>query len=156
MEQWKDVVGYEGFYEVSNLGRVRNTKTGLLKKLSPNHHDYLKVKLGTKSHFVHRLVAAAWVGPRPAGCDVNHKDHCRQNNRAENLEWVTRLGNSHHAMNAGRLHRGEQITSAKLTTTQVLEIRSAVGCTRKELAEKYGVGRQQISKILLGRLWTHV
>ena len=109
MEEWKAIKGYEGIYEVSNLGRVRS-KNGEMTS-HPNSDGYLRVRLwknGEKHQFfVHRLVADAFVvNPNPEVNDVvNHLDCDIHNNSAENLEWTTRSGNMLHAYENGRLDR---------------------------------------------------
>lgn len=96
-ELWRDVQGYEGLYEVSNLGEVRSlpraTTSG--KTLTPNNSGkgYLQVALykngKSKRLLVHRLVAQAFV-PNPLNLSsVNHKDENKKNNRFDNLEWCT-------------------------------------------------------------------
>lgn len=105
-EIWKDVVHYEGLYEVSNLGRVRSTST---KKIKPQHSNYNK-KTGQggymvvnlwkfnkgKNEYVHRLVAMAFI-PNPNNLpQVNHKDEVKTNNEASNLEWVTSKQNNNY------------------------------------------------------------
>jgi hypothetical protein len=100
MTEWKAVVGFEGLYEVSNTGLVRNRKG---KTLSPYMHRerYLKVSLynsdGVKKNFpVHRVVAIAFI-PNPLGLsDVNHKDLNCENNNVENLEWLSHEDNYQH------------------------------------------------------------
>lgn len=101
-EVWKPVKGYEGLYEVSSLGRVRSVKRNLVMHPHPRRHGYLAVMLygkgghktrNFKQFSVHRLVAEAFI-PNPDNLpEVNHKDECKTNNCAENLEWVTRLEN---------------------------------------------------------------
>lgn len=95
MEQWKDVVGYEGLYEVSNLGNVRNKQTGkVLKPKLGKRWGYYMVnlykdnKISTKT--IHRLVALAWI-PRVDGDkdQINHINEIKTDNRVENLEWCT-------------------------------------------------------------------
>lgn len=110
MENWKNVVGYEGYYEVSDLGNVRSvTRVKRGKVLSPSkrQHGYLGVQLygkgGNARKFrtfsVHRLVAEAFI-PNPENKpEVNHKDEDKTNNRVENLEWVSHKEN----MNRGTL-----------------------------------------------------
>ena len=114
-EIWKDIEGYEGIYQVSNLGRVRSLdryitrphpKTGVPMQYFQRGRDikpamqkggYLFVGLKDKPRKqlvnVHRLVAKAFVPGYFEGADVNHKDCDRTNNRADNLEWVTRREN---------------------------------------------------------------
>lgn len=95
MEEWKDVVGYEGLYEVSNLGRVRNKQTGkVLKPKLGKRWGYYTINLckdkkrSTKT--IHRLVALAWI-PRVDGDkdQINHINEIKTDNRVENLEWCT-------------------------------------------------------------------
>lgn len=95
-EIWKDVVGYEGYYQVSNLGNVKSLNwrnVGCAKNLwlKPHNKGYLQVELakgGIKKCFVvHRLVATAFI-PNPCGYpQVNHKDENKRNNCVSNLEW---------------------------------------------------------------------
>lgn len=117
MEVWKDVVGYEGFYQVSNLGNVKSfarevpyktygtwkmrTVPGRIMKPYKNESGYLLVTLtkpdSRKLCKVHRIVAEAFIeNPESKRC-VNHKDGNKENNCVENLEWVTYSENMHHA-----------------------------------------------------------
>lgn len=107
-EIWKDIPGYEGKYQVSNLGNVRHLLkerrvTIIIHKrlLRPGKdRDYLKVALRghgrSTTYRVHRLVAKAFIG-NPIGKEVNHIDGNGKNNTVENLEIVTRLENMQHA-----------------------------------------------------------
>lgn len=104
-EQWKDIPGYEGRYQVSDKGRARGAK-GLLAQQIQNSgytivHLYLSGKRSVR--LVHRLVAEGFAVGRFDGAHVNHKDCDRRNNTASNLEWVTRSENMYHASAAGRL-----------------------------------------------------
>lgn len=95
-EIWKDAVGFEGHYKVSNLGRVM-TKRGLIRKLRLNS-GYWVVDLSvgpvkSNNRSVHRLVAEAFI-PNPEKLPiVRHKDNCRTNARADNLQWGTSKDN---------------------------------------------------------------
>ena len=110
-EEWRDVVGYEGRYQVSNQGRVKSLERIIIKKdgrkftvkervLKPcdNGRGYLYISLsdGTgehKRHYIHRLVGEAFVPNPLEEEDVNHKDENPSNNHASNLEWVTHKEN---------------------------------------------------------------
>jgi len=105
MEIWKDVKGFEEIYQVSNLGRIRSfarNPRGVILSLKNKTGWYLTTNFCyrgiRKTVRVHRLVAEAFV-PNPHNKpEVNHKDGNKQNNRADNLEWVTRRENHRHAL----------------------------------------------------------
>lgn len=109
-ELWKPVVGYEGLYEVSNLGRVKSlprkgTKGGLLTPSYSNSKHYAHIPLTKNGELrttsLHRVVASAFV-PNPENkSQVNHINGDKTNNRADNLEWVTNKENVDHAMETG-------------------------------------------------------
>lgn len=99
MEEWIDIEGYEGMYQVSNQGRVKSLKFGKEKilKSGNNGRGYLQVNLskdGKQAHKqIHRLVAQAFI-PNPNNLqEVNHKDEDKTNNHVENLEWCDRKYN---------------------------------------------------------------
>ena len=105
-EEWRDVVGYEGLYQVSNEGRVRNRHGHILTQCYKNGSIYKRVHLArnnsAKWHSVHRVVALAFL-PRIEGKDtVNHLDHNKENNCVENLEWVSLKENCAYAAQEGR------------------------------------------------------
>lgn len=112
-EIWKDIEGYEGLYQVSNLGNVKSLdrfvphKTfgkkfcgGTMMGTHMNNAGYVTVNLcknnRQKSHDVHRLVAKAFVKGYAVGLEVNHIDENKQNNQVCNLEWVTKSENNRH------------------------------------------------------------
>lgn len=110
-EIWKPVNGYEGLYDISNLGRVRsycNNKHGIknkpkiIKGLYGVYNTMLFCKEGIrKTFYVHRLVAEAFI-PNPNKLpEVNHIDGNKRNNAVTNLEWVTHEGNMCHASRSG-------------------------------------------------------
>lgn len=121
-EIWKDIAGYDGIYQVSNLGRVKSverkvynpgvlgesnyrTVPSIIRK--PNiMHGYhciaLVVNKHKKVYRIHRLVADAFIGAQPTPMhQVNHIDGNKANNRADNLEWVTPKENTEHAIRTG-------------------------------------------------------
>ena len=105
METWKDIKGFEGIYQISNMGRAKSFKAdpnGRILSIKNSKGDYLNIVLchGNKrrSVKVHRLVAEAFIPNPDNKPEVNHKDGNKQNNRVGNLEWVTRAENHRHAL----------------------------------------------------------
>jgi hypothetical protein len=113
-ERWLSVIGYEGWYEVSDLGRVRRVRAGRgsrpgkILKASPDHHGHLGVYLSRysapKRFPVHRLVAEAFIGPRPEDLDTRHLNGVWTDNRAANLTYGTRSDNMQDAIRHGTNH----------------------------------------------------
>ena len=94
---WRYIKGFEGLYEVSESGHVRNSRTERVLKPYPFSNGYLGVQLGRGNvNLVHRLVAAAFING-DASLQVNHRNGVRTDNRAENLEWVTCSDNHRHS-----------------------------------------------------------
>lgn len=171
-EQWADIDGYEGRYQVSNLGRIKTiphyvvTRGGKrllserIKKLGQHNAGYLSVMLGRNgSRLVHRIVAAAFL-PKQEGKDfVNHKDGNKHNNRIDNLEWCSRQENEDHAFRTGlKNSTGSMNTMAKLTEESVGMIRHLVniGFTAMEVAERFNVHAATIRRIAQNKIWCHI
>ena len=109
MEEWKDIYDWEEFYEVSNLGRVRNKKTGNFITGDINNYGYYRVTLyhnnKKQKFFRHRLVAIHFIpNTDEAKTFVNHIDGDKSNNTVANLEWVTQSENEKHAFKTGLKH----------------------------------------------------
>ena len=123
-EIWKDVVGYEGYYQVSNLGRVRSLdriasngrkikgKILSTKVNTPPYYPRVSLSVNGKMKLVqvHRLVAQAFVyNPDPEHkTQVGHKDESRTNNRADNLEWATPKENSNMPLHCKRVSKANE------------------------------------------------
>ena len=108
-EEWKNVTiePYSEKYEVSNLGRVRNAKTGMILKPSSDRLGYKHVTI-QKTFSVHRLVAFAFLGEPPEGKNqVNHKDSNPANNHVDNLEWCSQKENNEHSCQVGNRSTAE-------------------------------------------------
>lgn len=100
MEVWKDIQGYEGLYQISNKGRVKNFKTNRILTVhqQPNGYSYITLhKEGKPKTFrIHRLVAQAFIpNPNNLPC-INHKNEIKTDNRVENLEFCTNKYNSNY------------------------------------------------------------
>jgi len=177
LEEWKPIEGYEGFYEVSNLGRVRSVDRvverkdgkykkckGVLFKPGLQNKGYLYVNLAKegkyKTYLVHRLVAVAFLGQPPEGHVVCHGPKGKQCNKVSNLSWGTiQQNNGTDRLRDGTDNRGEKCGTAKLNEMQVRVIRRLIeseSMLLKEIAEIFGVDRSTISSIKSGRRWSHL
>lgn len=162
-EQWLPVVGYEGLYEVSDQGRVRNALT-LYVLVSVQHGTgyaivSLRKNLKTVTPRVHRLVLEAFVGPCPKGSVTNHINGVRMDNRLENLEWCTQRANIRHKFDVlGCCAKGEKNNSSILTESDVHAIRERLrlGHSKGHIAKDYGLTWGAIHAIAVRRNWSHI
>ena len=174
-EVWKDIEGYEGKYQVSNLGRVRSLdryplfKDGrkrLLKgqvlKPVKDHNGRLYVKLSNNENVrrnksIPRMVATAFLGsPEDALLEVNHIDGNPLNNHIKNLEWTTRKENMKHAFDNDLFRTGEDSPHNKVLISDVEDIfklKFIESKSNKEIATIYHVSRQTIDSIIKGESW---
>lgn len=162
-EEWLPLPGWEGHYEVSSHGRVRGIAPGRGKPpprmLKPAlKGGYESVTLFDKPRRwyarVHTLVATAFHGPRPAGMQVRHLNGNRRDNTPGNLAWGTAAENVADRVRHGS-HRGSKNSNAKLSASDVVEIREALarGEFGSHLAGLYGVSKEQIYRIRDGVSW---
>lgn len=156
-EQWSAIDGFPS-YEVSDLGRVRNSRGHILSQhLSSAGYPQVGLtrdgKKLTKS--VHRLVCRAFHGPPPLGCETAHLDGDRGNARAENLIWATSAENNQHKRLHGTHQAGARHPRARLSVQQVADIRerAAGGERHKSIAEAHGTHRKYVGKIIRGERW---
>jgi hypothetical protein len=172
METWKQIPGYEGLYEASDLGRIRSldrllghyTGAKVLRRGRPidgSQQRYDIVNLSRdgkhKSFTRHTIIALTFIGPKPKGMLVRHLDGNRQNNTAKNLAYGTSQDNSDDMKAHGTVLRGEQHGSAKLTAEEVRMIRELAPFHDREfMAEQFCISLQQLSNIIHRRQWKHV
>lgn len=118
IEKWLPVKDYEGIYEVSNLGRIRRVETQHMQRARKGSTGYLgaqfKYKGRHKQKLIHQVVMDAFVGPRPEGMVVNHKDRDKTNNTLSNLEYLTYSDNNRHSVRRGDEHPFAKFTNAEI------------------------------------------
>lgn len=160
-EEWLPVPDWE-CYHVSNFGRMKSFKGKSPHILTPTfNRGYLQIGLCSggkqKTFRVHRLVAELFI-PNPDNKNtVNHRDGHKLNNHISNLEWATSTENNQHAARLGLIPSAEDSPDAKLTKEQVLYIRNNPdNLTQRQLADLFGLIRQTIGQIQLGKSWKYV
>jgi len=181
-EAWLDIPGYEGWYQVSNKGRVKSLARTVVyggKSTRSQAEKLLKLRAGgkpvggvyyvsvilcrnrvRKQFKVHRLVAELFC-PKPVGCEVvNHLDNNPANNSASNLEWTTVAGNNLHRHVQGRSCApvGEANWNSVLTEKDVTAIKELLEqgeLSQQEVADRFRITQSHVSKIHLGKAWAH-
>ena len=177
MLEWRDVVGYEEFYQVSNNGRIKRKEHSVIVwnrykysprrykekelKLSNDKDGYKLISLKGKSKRVHRLVAEAFIKNPNNLSQINHKNGDKGDNRVENLEWCDQSKNQQHKYDElGSLGPvGELNGNSKFDKDKVLHIKLLLehsNLMQKDIAELTGVTPNYVSEIKLGRRWSHV
>lgn len=162
-EKWKEHPEFPR-YLVSRSGKVRNKRSGDLKKNSFDCRGYAFVNLyqndmnRPKPVKIHRLVAEIYS--RGSGETVNHKNGVKTDNRAENLEWMSRSDNSSHAWKLGLTSalRGQRCGKSKIKDRDVLEIRNRYlrGESQVSIAKLFLITQANISSIVLNKTWKHL
>ncbi|XWX34713.1 HNH endonuclease [Staphylococcus phage PG-2021_67] len=171
-EIWKDIPGYEGLYQVSNLGRVKSlpkklwngrgyfySKEKILKQaLTGNKKDNKRrlmvvlCKEGKRTYNVHKLVAMTFLGEKPKGFIVCHNDGNHLNNNIENLRYDTYKENTKDSYrHNGRFGRG------KLKIEDVISIREEYkNKSMKEICDKYDIGRESVYNIINNKTYSWI
>lgn len=159
-EIWKDIVGYEGLYQVSNLGRIKSLRFNKEKILKPtiSSKGYLRVDLiknqKRKTKYIHRIVLENFIPNVNNFPEINHKDENKTNNSVENLEWCTSQYNCHYGTRIKRFsdNKKKKIYQFDLDENFIREWKSAVdiekeigleksnirSCCRGEIRKAYG------------------
>jgi len=177
VEQWKPVVGFEDYYEVSDLGRVKGLPRETMRVdgiwhrrreriLKPHrfsrHSQHLRLSLQVEcvktARLAHHLVLEAFVGLCPAGQEARHLNDIASDNRLVNLVWGTRQENMDDKVRLGTKLLGSRTGLAKLRETDIPMIRAAraSGEMVGDIARRYSVTSPSISAILSGKTWSHV
>lgn len=174
-EEWRPVMGWEGLYEISSLGRCRSirrtvivesskrrfsmTVGGRIRKPGLAKEGYLVfVLIADEKRVVrraHQLVLEAFVGLRPEGTEGCHNNGTPSDNRLSNLRWDTPRNNYLDTIKHGTQTRGERHGCSKLTEDEVRFIRSSA-IRRSEIAKMFGVYVSTISKIRAKKTWGHI
>jgi len=164
-ERWKKIRDWP--YIVSDRGRIarfsaaQGTRKGQIIKPKITSGGYAKVCLrkgGKKAYVrVHRLVAAAFIGPS-RGRQINHKNGNKLANSAENLEWVTPTENMQHASEHGMRPQGERHKLSKLNDQKVREIRrrASEGESPIYIAKRYEIDPSVVRRVIARKAWKHV
>lgn len=168
-EFWKQISGYEGMYEISEIGMARSVDRigsdgkkykGKPLTLALNRHGYYFVRLRknghTKAFKIHRLVAINFIPNENGKSEVNHIDGDKTNNAVGNLEWVSRSENLKHAYKKGLMSvEGERNPNSKLTKDNVEEIRRRLseGEFQKYIASDFRITITAVSDIKTGKRW---
>ncbi len=161
-EEWRDVPGLNGIYRVSNLGGAMSTTIyaeGRLLKPTIGGHGYPVINVssartGISNMPLHTMVAFAFIGPRPDGMHINHKNGIKTDASVSNLEYATPSSNIQHGYDTGLIPRGENHYSSKVTEAEVVEIRNSDE-PGPVVATKYGIKASNVHEIRLGHTWKH-
>jgi hypothetical protein len=175
-ETWRSVPGYEGFYEVSSMGRVRSLprkvkdsmgrvfpfpgrdlKAHVVKRTG-RPQVLLAMNGSVATFLVHRLVMLAFVGPKPEGLETCHNDGDPANNCLSNLRYDTPSSNQMDRYKHGNMWVGEKCLASKLKDSQVLEIirLSRNGKNPREISKHMGTCPSNVRCIVSGKTWKHI
>ena len=165
-EIWKDIKQYNGKYQASDNGRIRNAKKKVLKTFI-DKSGYLLVSLykdgKNKTFRVHRIIYETFFGDIPNDFQINHKDFNRSNNKINNLEAVTREQNVKHSLhntiranaydaNGNRISKGNSKINKEIAE-EIRTIYATEDVTYNDLAKAYGIKRSTVGDVITGKSW---
>tara|TARA_R110002012_G_scaffold82203_1_gene207952 strand:- start:561 stop:1049 length:489 start_codon:yes stop_codon:yes gene_type:complete len=157
---WKDIPNFPD-YQVSNNGTVRSFKGKNPRVLSRTFNKYWRVSLSKEGTVykkaIHQLVACAFIGPS-LNLLVRHLDGDVNNNCLSNLSYGTQVDNIADAIAHGTQVRGVKVHNAKLTDTNVIELRKLrdEGMTLSELSTRFNVTAMSVHNVISGKTWCHI
>jgi hypothetical protein len=165
MEEFRDIKGYEGLYQISNLGRVKSIKNNIFLKQALNTSRYYIVCLSKKgkkkTSLIHRLIAQCFVSNKNNKPVINHINMIRTDNSISNLEWCTHSENVNHSYRNNNSSRpflkGVKHFKCKLSEQEVYCIRYYKGkIPNVILSRLFKVSQQSITNIQHNRTWKHL
>jgi len=175
-EIWKDVIEFNGCYQVSSLGRIKSKDRIVIKKHNsgkmmrqfykgrmlsgtPQKYGHISVHLGFEGRkygrSLHRLILETFSGKAPHGCECCHNNGISSDNRIENLRWDTHTENNKDRKKHGMYAVGEKHAMAKLTEEQALEIKYC-GMSPIKASRKFNIGLSTIHRIRNGESWRFI
>ena len=173
-EIWIDVKGYEGLYQVSNLGNVKRLdgiivtkrfvvkpKLGKILNLTIKDNGYLSAMFSNKNNkkrfYVHRLVGLAFLENPENKKTINHINGVKTDNRLENLEWCTYSENLNHAIFSKLRKSGHEVYNCKLSKEKIIAIRRLYSINKKfnklKLSKKLGISDGTIHRIIRNKTY---
>jgi len=171
-EHWRDVVGWEGIYSVSDRGRILSYSRIVIRRCGrrlPVREKILRPTVNTRGYHVvtlrgggrkfwchvHMLVCQAFHGERPEGMQTRHLDGDKSNNSVANLQYGTPLENAADKTAHGTTVRGSKHVLSKLTKVDVRKIRAlvAAGARQVDVAVRFGICQPHVSDVAAGRVW---
>jgi len=172
-EEWRPVLGYNGRYEVCNLGigirtnlrRNKRILKAVKKPIEQSGHWYVSITVNgvRKKKYLHTAVLEVFDCPRPYGLECRHLDGNPDNNHINNLKWGTHSENSQDSIKHGTFNFvgvfGSKHHNAILNEKKVAQIRKILmdkSMQRKDIASKFGVCASTIDYIRIGKIWPHV
>lgn len=157
-EEWRELEW--GPYIVSSDGRIAKIRSPWVHSATGYARCQTVAHDGTnKATYAHQLVAEAFLGPIPDDCEIHHRNGDKSDNRAANLEYVTRAEHALVTNALGQHPRGETHHHARLSADEVREIRrkyAAGDVTQHALAREYGVSQPTIRNVVLRQTWRHI